>query len=254
MDVEAQIITVLSFGRTVRHLASMDLVRAWLKGSKDYNTGVTLYLQFGADPLLKQSFRNEKETPFKKNKLLQVMQDLAANHTPVVHAEPAETSTTGFLPAYQQVRRWPGEQLKDELELELWNAYREKIKTQDLFRHALLRMTSDAERREACEKIIRLDDEMDDIILQRDHYQQHGRLPDEPLKDYEVDPLRIATRITSLTRYIRREKGNIVKKPGDTGAISRRQAFIEELNFYYKKLGKPLYADRPEETGPGEGK
>lgn len=227
----------------------MELIRAWLSGSKDYNTGVTLYLQFGGDNLLKQSFRNEKETPFKKNKLLQVMKDLVVNHTPVNHANASANTQEGFLPAQQAVRRWPGEQIKDEIELTLWSCYRDKIKEQDYLRHHLLSMPSDEQRRQSCELIIRLDDEMDDIILQRDHYKQHRALPDPPATAYEVDPVRIGVRIASLTRYIRREKTKLEKSTGDIAAMSRRVSFIEELNFYYKKLGKPLYTEKSDKAG-----
>lgn len=53
----------------------MQEIIEWLNGNRSYDAGAKLYIQYGADALLKQLFK-ENYTDFKQKKLLQVLQQM----------------------------------------------------------------------------------------------------------------------------------------------------------------------------------
>lgn len=212
----------------------MELIRIWLAGSKDFNTGVALYDKYGKDTLLKRSFK-EKETPFKKSQLIDAMKALLESCRPVIHDDAGNAATSEYLPARSTIRQWNGANLTDQTERALWSKYRLMAKEQADLHSRLELYTTNELRGNAAFRILELDDGMDELIKQRDYYRTNGTLPDQPAIDFETDPFKIAKRMESLTRYIRRERGTIAKDPANVKAAARLLAFTTELGHYKQK-------------------
>jgi hypothetical protein len=227
----------------------MDLIRAWLKGNKDYKTGVKLYVQFGGDSLVKRLYTTEKETPFKKG---QLEADLRALLNEQSFQDLSDQPTAPIINTQNIVKAWPADSCRDDLEKAIRTRWLMKFKEMQDLRSQLLYLPTDDQRCDAAFRILRLDRECDQLYYERDHYRQHGRLPlDDTTDDYIQDPMVMAMRITSLQRYIRREAVNLSRDPSNKDAAARRLKFITELNFYYNKLGKPLYADKFQRSDEG---
>lgn len=216
----------------------MDVIEAWLHGKRDYATGVRLYMQHGTDPAFKKLFTTEAETPFKKQKLFKLLQQISQGSN-----SPEETSQI-IGDAQNQSnpsKSWRKTDNKDSVELGLWEKYRLTHKQLDDLHSQLLLFNNDDDRKEAAFRILRLDEELDEIIATRDHYRKEGKLPNTAATEIITDPFLMANRINCLKRYIRREKQAVAKDAGNVKAAARLKDNIDELNIYLRKLNQPEY-------------
>ena len=218
----------------------MEMIKAWLNGSRNYAMGVKLYVQHGDEPLLKKLFISEGETPYKRERLEIALNELFRDSKPST----ADNTSPDYTPKKQFEKQWRADDLKDDIEKSLWQQYRLKHKEMDDLRSQLLHFSSVEECREAAFKILRLDEELDEVIYCRNFYKEHGRLPETEQVQYITDPFLMADRMSNLKRYIRREKQALEKDSGNTAAACRKKEFVDELNHYLNKLGKPLYDDK----------
>ncbi len=219
----------------------MELIKLWLAGSRDYTTGVKLYLQYGHDALLKKLFGTEQETPFKRQRLADELHLLVQDKAP----SPGTIDAVGTTDGAAIIKSWPAQVVSDDVEQALRESWLLKYKEMQHLHSLLLTYTTDEERCIAAFKILRLDMECDILLQQRDYYREHHELPLNLEKEnqYVQDPLLMGIRIASLQRYIRREGNKLRADPADVKVAARRQEFINELNYYLARLGKPLFKE-----------
>lgn len=218
----------------------MNLIKTWLNGNRNYDVGVKLYLQFGDSPIHKKLFTTEGQTPFKKKRLEELLSAIVARQD-----KAPEQSSQIPISDTEVIKAWPADAVKDDVERSLRTTWLEKFKEMQDLRSQLLLLPNDDQRCQSAFTIIRLDRDCDQVYFERDYYLKEGKLPHQSTTTYIQDPLLMGVRITSLQRYIRREGVKI--KAGDgippANIVARRQEFIQELNYYLEKLGKPLFTD-----------
>jgi hypothetical protein len=205
----------------------MEAIRHWLQ-SKDYIEGVRIYLQHGQDPVLKNLFTAEKGTPYKQQRLERALREILAG-TEVVKPEER--------PASSLMKSWPIEAASDDVLKALRAEWLKAFKEMHDLRSQLMLLANDDQRGEAAHRILDLDDLCYSIYLKRNHYLEHGTLPEAKKEEYIVDPLKAAKRMEILGRYIRRERTALKKDPSNVGAAARKQKFTNEYNHYAQRFG-----------------
>lgn len=225
----------------------MEDVKRWLNDrGKDYDKGVALFLKYSRDKTLIALFTREDETAFKRSRLEQALKDLF-NDTKLTSGNDNATSISR-KPATDH-KQWP-EPITDTVLKALYEQfkplYAELMNLQArVYDVALLGQNGDSlKKMEACQmahRIMDIDDILDDIYGQRDHYLKYGRLPgDEPKQEIVGDPVRWATNLKNAERYVRDYKLKLSKKPQSPLAPRWEQKLKEHQQAVerYRKLLK----------------
>jgi len=207
-------------------------IAAWKANGKPYRLGVSLYVRYGRNDLVKKMLSSEGETPFKKKKLIEELDKLDLPEEKVQEAQQAEVKQVQEQNTSSFYLRWPKESCTDETEYTLWLQASRLLKEIADLHSQLTFLPNDLERSLAAFFLLKKDDELDMVYERRDYYKKHGMLPETQKIELVTEPLAMAKRITALQRYIRREKQNLLKKPEDTGAAERLKRFTEELKHY----------------------
>ena len=208
----------------------------WIKGGQNYQIGLRIYLEHGENKKLIRLRTTEGESVFKKQKLLAALQELKEGKAPSSHNSglTAATATNDVF-----VKQWPSARNKDKVLQELWEKARLLLKEIAMI-HSTLPHIDEPQRLQAAITLLQKDDELDDVYVQRDYYEKHGKpigVPDGPV--LIEDPYLMAARIANLRLNIRREK-QAMKKDSDNGnAALRLKSYLIEYNQYMKKLAKP---------------
>ena len=206
----------------------MNEIKDWLQ-TQDYVEGIRLYLEHGQDATLKRLLTSEKKTEYKQQRLEKGLRDVLAGN---------QISKPKEQPAPSQ-KSWPLDAAKDDVLKALRSEWLRKFKEMQDLRSQLMLLPNDDQRGEAAHRILNLDDECDEIYGKRDYYLQFGRLPDRSDdQEYIKDPIKQAERMEILQRYIRRERQNLRKDPGNVGAAARKAKFIKEYNYYATRFGR----------------
>lgn len=209
----------------------MQLIEQWLKGSKNFIIGRTLYNRFGTDQKLKDLLA-KGESAFVKQELqkaLQAIVDTGVRNIVKPATRALEEMPVSFDPVLQSIaEEWKPKYMRMNLLRHKLDEYGEK---NDL--------VSRTACHELCKQILQLEKEINFEWDRKDHYETHGRLADVKEKDVEIptDPVKLATFIQSCLRQIRRYKptaGNNAKH------AQLRQDYILKLE---KATGKP-YAEK----------
>lgn len=197
-----------------------------------YRLGVSIYMRYGRNDLVKKMLASEGETPFKRQKLITELDKLDLPEEKLQEIQQAEVEQVQQQTTTAFYRSWPKESCTDKTEYTLWLQASRLLKEIADLHSQLTLLPNDQQRAVAAFSLLRKDDELDMVYERRDYYKKHGRLPETPEIEYVTEPVAMAKRITALQRYIRREKQNLAKKPEDTGASERLKRFSEELNHY----------------------
>lgn len=219
----------------------MDEIKAWLNGSRDYDQGAMLYLQYGSDNLLKKIFR-EPASDFKKKKLVDALKGLLVSKVTrekkIVIDKDAAIEKVSISD-----RRWPAN--KDEITMALWMQWKPLFAelmslTSRIYDVALAGEHDAAQKQEAgrmAHRILDLDDHCDDIYRKRDHYIKHGKLPEaEKPMELVVDPKKIPLALANCTRYIRDYKSKLRKQPEDVNAAAQIKKYEWAVGEYKRIL------------------
>jgi 2-phospho-L-lactate guanylyltransferase (CobY/MobA/RfbA family) len=249
----------------------MDDIKAWLQGPKHYRVGVMLYLKHGTNALFKKSLVQEGESAFKKHKLVKELSSIEASASMAFDSVKASASI-GFAsdkaetqkqelkqePAPSKINEpspteaplsprrgaggegWPRSSCRDDYELSLWERAMLLLKQIAALHAKLSECFSDFERRSVAFNLLRMDDELDDIYEKRDHYRATKSQKEEVAIEIITDPFLMGQRLANLTRYIRREKQNIITKGDTTDRQKRLSDYLAEYNLYAEKLNRPL--------------
>lgn len=237
----------------------MEIIRQWFKAGQPYQEGVQLYLQYGADAVLKRCLASEEKTAFKVGKLHEALKMLL-QHSPL----PSE-SLTSHLVTPQEIsagkahdpvlkpkpfEHWPPHPIEDIVLKALWNGWKPlfgemKSLQQRLYQVALGGLTDPNKRLEAgqmAHRILELDDQVEAIYESRDYYYRLGKLPAavETSSEEIVDPVRWATELKNNERYVREYKLKLKKSPDGKNSAKWAAKLLEKqaLVTKYKKLLK----------------
>lgn len=246
----------------------MNPISDWLAGSRHYDAGVALYLEHGNNALLKMMFQ-EGWSPFKEKKLSQVLEALhvddhghccdacAHGHTceserPTIH-EPIKL-TVDISPYFSKphaeelvpapvLRGWPAvmDLQVRELHDEWLPLFSEKKNLQSrIYEIAKAGETLPDKKTEAgtmAHRILDLRDQCRDIYRRRDHYLQHGSLP-QPAAPLELpsNPALYHKSLSNYERYVREYKAKLAAEPQHPTA----QAQIDKYSWGITELKKRL--------------
>jgi len=207
-------------------------ITQWKAAGMPYRLGVSLYVRYGRNDLVKKMLSSEGETPFKRQKLIAELSKLDLPEEKVEEVQAAEVLQVQDQTTASFFKRWPKEACTDETEYTLWLQASRLLKEIADLHSQLTLLPNDEQRSLTAFSLLKKDDELDTVYERRDYYKKHGSLPESQEIELVTEPLAMAKRITALQRYIRREKQNLVTKPEDTAAADRLKRFTEELNHY----------------------
>lgn len=239
----------------------MDDIRNWLNGSRDYASGVKLYLVRGSDPKLKQLFTAEGYSDFKNKKLQGALQALLAcvpktvttvtkiettvQKTPSVDKTVKENPDKSAKPVKPQTR-WS--ETRDEVEQALYDQwkplYAELIDLQnrvgDVSRKAEKDPAMEPEARRMALRVLELDKVCEKIYSDRNYYLENKRLPEsEDDLGISTDPVNWPTELDSSKRGVRKWR-NEAEKAVDPGAKLHAAAKFQWYQARVDKLKKLL--------------
>lgn len=219
----------------------MDEIREWLKGPQNYETGAKLYLMYGKDNALRRIF-SEPCSDFKKKKLAECLKGLITKKT-ATDKKITETKEVAIEHISVSERKWPKEKDATLAALhEKWKpVFAEMMSLMSrIYDVAKGGLTDPAMKQEAgrmAHRICDLDDECDVIYQQRDHYQQHGKLPaDKGPMELVVDIKKIPLALSNARRYIRDYKNILLKNPGNVKAAEKLKQYEWAKAEYEKQL------------------
>jgi hypothetical protein len=224
----------------------MEAIKAWLKGQKQYAVGVRLYMLYGKNEQLKRLLSAEAVSPFKIQQLEAGLKALVTGEEVVKLAEKeaAEEASTTTITQNTFIKNWPAEQCGTDVERSLWEKARLLLKEIAALHASLPLLPDDNARRDAAFELLDKDDELDQVYASRDYYKQHGKLPfsDNNTSAYLTDPFAIASRMVTLSRYIRRYRTALEKNATNVMAAQLLEGYSTEYNYYARMTKKPEVA------------
>lgn len=208
----------------------MDLLNKWLAGKKNYHVGTVLYDHFGTDKKLKQLFAGNPDV-YRIKRLEQAITDLMKLPTSVlVNRKPNEQ--TDVMPA-----------TSDPVLEALRNEWSPLYQRMQYLRHELDRFEGNsteviAQRKPIAYEILELEQQCMNIWTRRDHYMQHGNLPEVKNNVHVIptDPAALASLIDTTKRNLRRNKQLAAKNPASTIYPLKVIQYQELLDYINKKI------------------
>jgi hypothetical protein len=264
---------VLSSAPDIRHFRSMDDIRKWLNGSREYYSGVSLYVVHGTDPNLKRLFTAEGYSDFKNKKLVAALQAIlvlitkSGTNVPKsgTNVPKTETSVPKIAPGANKVTdnvnksaqdanppaapkkpqsRWS--ENMDDVEKSLFDRwkplYAEMIDLQnhvgEISRKAETYLGEEVAASRMALRILELDKICDQIYEERNYYLENKVLP--TVKDdlgISSDPRDWPTELASSKRMVRKWR-NEFEKQNDPAAAAKLQWYQLRVDKLKKLLNK----------------
>ena len=208
----------------------MNLLNKWLAGKRNYHVGTVLYNFFGTDKKLKQLFAGHPDAYRIKRLEQEITALVKLPATVLLHRKPNED--TDVMPA-----------TADPVLEALRNEWSPLYQRMQYLRHELDRFTGNtaeviAQRKPIAFEILELEQQCMKIWTKRDHYLQHGNLPEVKADDIEIpdDPVLLAKLIDTTKRNIRRNKKLAADNPANTVYPLKVIKFQELMDKINKKI------------------
>ncbi len=202
----------------------MDLIRQWYNGSREYTTGVQLYILWGTDDALKVFFRSGC-TPFREQRLAEELKAMLV--------EPQSPDVPIPTSAFQLTSNIGS---NDPIVEELYRKKSTLHKEKDILRHQLESFDNDAERGAAAHQIIKIRRQITEIWEHERYYRQHGRLPQDEIG--VTDPAMLKHRRHMVKTNIRRLRSQLRKEPDNKSykdSLAKFEREAAELDAKIKK-------------------
>lgn len=228
----------------------MESIRIWLNGARLYSSGVKLYAQYGDNTLLKRLFAEPGTTDFKVKKLSQALEVLVAvdskESTKKVEMIEKTQPSQPFSAAPVKTSKGWSEKM-DAVEAALnarWKpVFAEMMdlcsRVGDVAKMGLKDPLKKVEAGKMALRILDLDDECEKYYAQREHYVQHGTMPDaKPYGEPCIDANLIPVKLANAERYVREYKIKLAKDPADVKTaeqIKKHQWFVDHYKQVLKK-------------------
>lgn len=208
----------------------MQLIEQWMKGSKNFVVGRSLYKRFGTNDKLK-ALLDKGETPHAKQELVKELQAIV---------------NTGVRSTVKQEGRQFEEMPKgtDPVLMALEEEWKPLYMQMNYKRHEMDKYgkSNDLAARTAChalcKDILTLEKEINFIWDRYDHYILNGRLPEVKESSFVLptEPLKLGTLIKTLERYIRRYKNTAATNP-------KHAQLLEDYRKKYKQATGKEYGE-----------
>lgn len=254
---------VLFEADTSAEFYGMDVIRNWLNGSRDYQTGVQLYLEHGQHGLLKKLFTAEGFSDFKQQQLEKALSGLITPDQPkapqgqkVATIAPV-LSTQAIVslidasnnPDPERRRGWSNPMDATEQSLfDKWKPlFSEMLDLQacleNVARQGLKDQTFKEEAGRMALRIIDLDKQCDAIYSDRDYYLAHKKLPEAKSNlDISLDPAQWPLKLQNHQRYLREYKKKLEKETDADKRLKITQN-IQQQEDYVAEYKKRLKLD-----------
>jgi hypothetical protein len=224
----------------------MDVIRTWLNGRRDYESGIKLYNLYGEDTLLKRLFAEKGQTAFKEKKLQDSLRNLLKST-----AQKKDQATSAIAIKVDTLQKhvvlntgW-GDQL-DEVETALYEKfkplYTELSDLNSRLEAVAMAGQHNSQKEMECGqialRILDLDDQCDDVIAELNYYREHKTLPEKKMYgDLCVDTSLIPTKLKNHERYAREYRGKLAKDPSDLNAaaqLKKHEWYVEQYKGMLK--------------------
>lgn len=214
----------------------MDDVRAWLQKPDNYERGIQLYLLYGDKQRLKNLFTSEGESPFKRTVLIRELQAIANDQEEVNEASQPPRSQPASVHQLSTAKEFSWKTSTDVVLTALYRQwqplYAEMLSLQHrVYEVALQGQNGDSaklmEASQMVHRILDLDDEVDEIYRQRDHYVSHGVKPATKNKEPVGDPARWPTMLHNAQRYVREYRLKLSKEPNHKSSAKWAAKLLE---------------------------
>lgn len=227
----------------------MKLITDWLASRRNYIVGAVLYRKFGTDPKLKELF-SSPETPHTAARLATELEALLAKPKVVLQA-PAPAAEAGEMPASQ-----------DPVLQALRNEWQPLYQQMNYLRHQLDHTRAPGAEQDLSLEAPAIDNSPEAIALRlpmvfqileleqacmrvwerRDHYLQHGRLPEAPAAPAPVateipqDPLEAGRFLETLKRNARRNRQLARQNPDNADYALRARDYQQQLEAVLQQI------------------
>lgn len=209
-----------------------EIIKAWLRGAKNYTQGVAIYKQFGQDLDLLQFFL-KGITPFRQQRLQEALSALSSGQVP----ERSAGQDDPDLPAE------PAAATKDTPLLQ--ELHRKKVvlsREKDELRGLLEGFETDKERGEAAFRILEIRQIITGIWDMEQHYKQHGRLPEN--SDHLITDLQnLKHHRSRINGNLRRVRAQLKKTPNDP----TKKALLSKWEAEYKQVKQSIKQQQEKE-------
>lgn len=229
----------------------MEDVRNWLNGSKDYQTGIQLYLKYGDNDLLKRLLTQEGHSEYKFTRLVNALQQMLLTKKDPAKKETPAKAVQLVTPKKETIKEIPIEknwsEKKDTVEQSLFLQWKQTYSEMMNLCARVGELSKEASEKNdkskideagrMALKILDLDDQCDRLYSDRDFYKANGRLPDEenPI-EISLDSTLWHKKLQNHERYARKFNGRIEKDPTDTAAALLMQKHQWAIGEYKKLL------------------
>lgn len=206
----------------------MYVIEKWLNGPRNFYVGKAVYQTVGNDKHLLEVL-NKGKTPIAEELLLKALQKLCAAPAAAPVAKPMETADDMPVSNDPVVKSIREEWMKPYQEMNYKRHELDKYQGND---PAMV-----MKRKELAFEILELEQQCMKAWKKRDHYQQHGKLPDVATKQIVLptDPIELGKYISNLAKNIRRNK-QLMKEHPDKPVYA--QKYEEYKQEYIDATGK----------------
>jgi len=214
------------------------LLSKWLAGRNNFFVGSVLYKVFGNDEKLKTLFSScLQPDDYLKHRLEHELQKLTDKQDALLPSPPKVERGWGV--------RFP--ESSDPVLSALRNEWLPLYQRMNYLRYELDRYEENTNeqiviRKPMAFEILELEQKCMLIWAKRDHYVQHGQLPEVKQKKIDIpsDPILLGKMIETLKKNIRRNKSLMTKHPDNVVYPLKFKNYTQELEKLLSKINQPL--------------
>lgn len=211
----------------------------WLNSDRNYFSGILLYDRYGRNPNLGRILRVGGATGKNRLTLLYELGKIA-KHLAVAYNTPA-------LERPQEKQEIPKEEkpvLSEVTSIEKLRSEQKMIYKMLDNLHAILPYREIQERKDIAFQILDLDDRLKEVTIRIDHFEKHGVIPPEPIKDVpktvtDLNAAELIQRQMTVRTYITRYK-RLVADSKSLKTMSRNRDLLEKFQFENDDINKRL--------------
>lgn len=186
----------------------MLMIDRWLAGKRNFTAGLLLYDHYGTNTALKNVLA-KGETDYSRKLLTEAL-------TEINQAPPKPKVEDKALRVLEVMPKG-----NDTMLEALQEKWKPKYQLMKLKQHQMFAFGDDnsletmAKCRELAEEILSIEQEVMQIWAERDYYEAHGRLPNNPTKKVQIptDPVQLAKFIDTCKRQMRRYRYSSATNP-----------------------------------------